>query len=25
VGLDGTLTTLDRTTCTVSAWPGAFR
>jgi len=25
VGLDGTLTTLDRTTCTASAWPGAFR
>jgi hypothetical protein len=25
VGLGGTLTTLDRTTCTVSAWSGAFR
>jgi hypothetical protein len=25
VGLDGTLTTLDQSTCTVSAWPGAFR
>jgi hypothetical protein len=25
VGLDGTLTTLDQRTCTVSAWPGAFR
>ena len=25
VGLDGTLTTLDQTTCTASAWSGAFR